>query len=232
MACALIAAGCASQTPVYYSSAGNRVIVRPGDTIYGIAHQYGVSMASLMSVNGITDPRKLQVGQSLIIPAPGVRYYSAPQSSFASAAAPPPPQVHRQFIWPVANGVIAAPFGIRNGVMHDGVDIAAPQGTPVRAAAGGVVMYSGRVDGFGNVVILKHSEGYTTVYAHNERNLVSEGERVVRGQEIAEVGSTGRVRRPNLHFEVRYDNLAQNPLEFLPNPASTDSIRFAQNSGS
>ena len=96
--------------------------------------------------------------------------------------------------------------------MHDGVDIAAPLGTAVHAADSGTVVFVGKLNGYGNTVIIRHSDNYVTVYGHNSRVLVSEGTSVARGQNIAEVGTSGRTTGPNLHFEVRYDNHAYNPL--------------------
>jgi len=116
--------------------------------------------------------------------------------------------------------------------MHEGVDIAAPAGTPVNAAGAGVVIYTGWLHGYGNVVILQHSGGYVTVYGHDRRNLVRDGEHVARGQEIGEIGATGRATGPNLHFEIRYDNHPQNPLAYLPRPQPASGISFARNGGS
>jgi murein DD-endopeptidase MepM/ murein hydrolase activator NlpD len=116
--------------------------------------------------------------------------------------------------------------------MHDGVDIAAPAGTPVYAADDGTVIFDGRLHGYGNVVIVQHSGGYVTVYGHNRRNLVHDGATVARGQEIAEMGDSGRTTGPNLHFEVRYNNTAENPLAYLPQPGGAGSITFARNGGS
>ena len=114
--------------------------------------------------------------------------------------------------------------------MHEGVDIAAPAGTPVRSADAGNVIYAGQLHGYGNVVIVQHSDGYTTVYGHNLRNLVRVGDRVALGQEIAQIGTTGRTSGgANLHFEIRHDNHPQNPLTYLPTPASTSGISFARN---
>jgi len=108
--------------------------------------------------------------------------------------------------------------------MHDGVDISTSPGTPVHAAGEGTVIYSGRLRGYGNVVIVQHDEHYVTVYGHNSYNSVSEGEAVKRGQVIGEVGSTGRATGPNLHFEVRRDNVAGDPLQYLPAPGGAFSI--------
>jgi murein DD-endopeptidase MepM/ murein hydrolase activator NlpD len=178
-----------------------------------------------MAANGLSDPRELTVGHVLVIPGHPVAAASVmgiPKGWFA-------PPDDRQFAWPLVAGQLSSPFGIRNGVMHDGIDIAAPAGTPVRAADDGSVIYVGHLHGYGNVVILQHSGGFVTVYGHNRRNLVSVGERVRRGEEIAELGATGRASGPNLHFEVRYDNRPQNPISYLPPPRQ--GITFARNSG-
>ncbi len=111
--------------------------------------------------------------------------------------------------------------------MHDGIDIAAPVGTPVHAAAAGRVIYAGRVRGYGNVVIVQHANHYATVYAHNSVNKVREGQSVSRGQVISKVGTTGRTTGPNLHFEVRRDNVASNPLRYLPPPSPSIGTQLA-----
>lgn len=116
--------------------------------------------------------------------------------------------------------------------MHDGVDIAAPVGTPVYAADSGTVIFSGKLHGYGNTVIVRHDDAYATVYGHQERNLVAEGVRVRRGQEIGEIGRTGRTTGANLHFEVRCYNLAKDPLAYLPQPTQTSGITFAEVGGS
>jgi murein DD-endopeptidase MepM/ murein hydrolase activator NlpD len=111
---------------------------------------------------------------------------------------------------------VTSGFGPRNVTFHDGIDIAAPVGAAVRAAADGEVAYSSTLPGYGNVIILRHERGYATVYAHNQRHHVKNGQTVRRGQLIAEVGRSGRTTGPNLHFEVRKENIAKNPLYFLP----------------
>jgi murein DD-endopeptidase MepM/ murein hydrolase activator NlpD len=117
--------------------------------------------------------------------------------------------------WPL-EGVLYGRYGVRAGKRHDGIDIAAPKGTAVRAAAAGTVIYAGEQAGYGSIVILKHEGGLVTLYAHNARLLVSEGERVKRGEPIAQVGETGRTTGPHLHFEVRAGTRPKNPLLFLP----------------
>jgi murein DD-endopeptidase MepM/ murein hydrolase activator NlpD len=102
------------------------------------------------------------------------------------------------------------------GLHNDGINLAAPRGAPVRAAENGVVAYSGNeLRGFGNLVLVKHSGGLMTAYAHNGNLLVSRGDRVERGQTIARVGSTGNVATPQLHFEIRRGRRAVDPMRYL-----------------
>jgi murein DD-endopeptidase MepM/ murein hydrolase activator NlpD len=178
-----------------------------------------------MAVNRLSRPQDLYVGEILIIPGPR----QADASALGIPEGWPIAPVDRQFAWPVAGGVVSSPFGMRHGAMHDGIDISAPAGTPVHAADDGRVIFVGHLHGYGNVVILQHSGRYLTVYAHNQRNLVSDGEQVARGREIAELGATGRASGPNLHFEIRYNNHPQNPLAYLPVPEKA-SGSFARNS--
>jgi lipoprotein NlpD len=100
---------------------------------------------------------------------------------------------------------------------HEGIDIDATKGTPVRAAEEGKVIYSdNRIRGYGNMIIIRHKGRWATIYAHNEKNSVREGDFVRQGQEIARVGSTGRSTGSHLHFEVRYGRKPVDPLRFLP----------------
>ena len=232
----IVIAGCAAsvkpQPPSRYGERAQPVehVVRSGETIYHIAHVYGVDAERLMQVNHLSNSRDLRVGQRLLIPgtyayaalggvghAPGRTMWNVPRAA-------------RQFGWPVWSGTVTSGFGMRHGTMHDGVDIAAPVGTPIHAAGSGVVIFTGRINGYGNTVIIRHSDNYVTVYGHNSRNLVTEGEHVTRGQDIAELGTSGRTTGPNLHFEVRYDNLAYNPLSYLTPPGPSSSMSFARNS--
>lgn len=123
---------------------------------------------------------------------------------------------------PVA-GRITSHFGVRRDPLghgerrHKGIDIAAPAGTPVQAVAAGKVIFSGRAGGYGNLVAIDHGNGFTTRYAHNQALLVSVGEMVTVGQEIAQVGSTGRSTGPHLHFEVLREGQAVDPLAVSAN---------------
>jgi len=223
----LFAAGCSSSKSAHYTSrTQGTYTVRRGDTLHHIAQRYGVSVNSLMSANSISDAHDLQVGQVLAIPG----YTSYVPDNYGADYSSERPT--RMFGWPVEHGEISSGFGIRNGTMHDGVDIAAPLGTAVHAAESGTVIYSGRLRGYGNVIIVRHDDHYVTVYGHNSSNLVAEGDAVARGQVIASIGDSGRTTGANLHFEVRRDNTARNPLAYLPRPDQTAGISFARNTGS
>lgn len=128
----------------------------------------------------------------------------------------PPPRAGKGFIWPL-QGRLLSSFGVKEGgLRNDGINILAPRGTPVRAAENGVVAYAGNeIRGFGNLLLIKHSGGYITAYAHNDKLLVKRGQRVTRGQKISTVGSTGSVSRPQLHFEVRKGRRPQDPKKYL-----------------
>jgi murein DD-endopeptidase MepM/ murein hydrolase activator NlpD len=118
------------------------------------------------------------------------------------------------FVWPV-NGVVVSGFGMRWGRMHEGIDITAATGTPIRAAASGTVIHSGWLGGYGNLVVIDHGNGLATAYAHASALLVRVGQQVSQGQTIALVGSTGNSSGPHLHFEVRVNGVAVDPLLYL-----------------
>jgi len=117
-------------------------------------------------------------------------------------------------IWPV-DGVVVSGYGMRWGRLHEGIDITAASGTPIRAAAAGTVIHSGWLGGYGLLVVIDHGNGLATAYAHNSSNLVSVGARVEQGQTIALVGSTGNSSGPHVHFEVRVNGVAVDPLLYL-----------------
>ena len=128
----------------------------------------------------------------------------------------PPPRSGSKFLWPVQGKVVAG-FGAQGkGYHNDGINILAPRGTEVRAAENGVIAYAGNeLRGFDNLVLIKHSGGWTTAYAHTDQILVSRGQTVKRGQPIARVGSSGNVARPQLHFEIRKGARAVDPTRLL-----------------
>lgn len=128
----------------------------------------------------------------------------------------PPPRSGRSFAWPV-RGRILSTFGTKgDGTHNDGLNIAARAGSPVIAAENGLVVYSGNeLRGFGNLLLLRHADGWITAYAHLDRVLVKKGQKVSRGQAIATVGSSGGVDQPQLHFEIRRGSQAVDPAKFL-----------------
>lgn len=211
-------------------------VVKPGETVYRIARANGITPAALMTANGIADPRELKVGTRLVVPAAAASAAPATaavtsgggpaartSAAVALGAAPPVARsddeeradVAARLAWPL-HGVLYGRFGVRAGERHDGIDIAAPEGTEVAAAADGTVIYAGEQPAYGAVVILRHEDGLVTLYAHNSAVLVREGAHVARGEPIARVGQTGRTTGPHLHFEVRLGTRPRNPLLFLP----------------
>ncbi len=149
--------------------------------------------------------------------APATRRVSpVPASAVSARDLAPPPRSGRGFMWPV-DGPIVSDFGPKGGGQHnDGINIAVPEGTPVRAADSGVVIYAGNeVPGYGKLILIRHDNGYVTAYAHNSRLNVPQGHVVDRGEIIALSGRTGRVTEPQVHFEVRRDTQAVNPAQFL-----------------
>jgi len=196
--------------------------VRPGETLYRIGKAYGVPYQRIARANGLRDPSRIVPGQRLLVPGadkPIRADVVTPRD--ASAKRPARDEKRRvrgapELRWPVVAGTVISGFGPHGDGFHDGIDIATEMSAPVRAAADGEVIFRDRLPGYGNVVILRHAGGYVTVYAHNERNHVKKRQKVRRGQLIATVGRSGRTDRPNLHFEVRLDQVARNPLYFLP----------------
>jgi murein DD-endopeptidase MepM/ murein hydrolase activator NlpD len=120
------------------------------------------------------------------------------------------------FRWPVRGKVITAYGAKANGKANDGINVAVPEGTPVKAAEDGVVAYSGNeLKGYGNLVLVRHSNGYVTAYAHASELLVKRGDTIKRGQTIAKSGQSGEVGSPQLHFEIRKGSSPVDPLQFL-----------------
>lgn len=217
--------------------------VQRGDSVYAISRRFEIDMTTLVRLNRIPAPYTIHVGQTLQLPAnagpgsgtqvaradpstvSGESRAETPPGPSAKPAAPrqvvsvprPPARAGSGFVWPVEGRVVSS-FGSKTGGQHnDGLNIAAPRGTPVRAADNGVVAYAGKeIRGFGNLLLIKHDGGLITAYAHADALLVSRGDVVTRGQVIAKVGKTGGVENPQLHFEVRRGTKAVDPKQFLP----------------
>jgi murein DD-endopeptidase MepM/ murein hydrolase activator NlpD len=141
---------------------------------------------------------------------------ATPELPATAPAAPAPVSDGGTFLWPVRGHVLSGYGTSRDGTHNDGINIAAPRGAPIEAADGGVIAYAGNeLRGYGNLILVKHSNGWISAYAHCELMLVKRGDKVARGQTIARVGSTGSVTEPQLHFELRRGNHAVDPREFL-----------------
>jgi len=141
---------------------------------------------------------------------------ATPEPLVAAPASRTPAPDSGTFLWPVRGRVLAGYGAGRDGTHNDGINIAAPRGSAVEAADGGVVAYAGNeLRGYGNLILVKHPNGWISAYAHCDLILVKRGDKVARGQLIARVGSTGNVAEPQLHFELRRGNHAVDPREFL-----------------
>ncbi len=202
--------------------------VKKGDTLYSISRKYNVDSLLITRMNKLKSPYILSINQVLIIPD---SYIVNNKSSTATSSPTKykkytstqnkskPVSVSRKtkFIWPV-NGTVVSNFGVvGKGRRNDGINIKAKQGADIKAADKGVVAYAGnQLKGFGNLVLIKHSDGYITAYAHTDKIFVKKDQQVIRGEKIATVGSTGGVNSPQLHFEVRAGKKAVNPRLYLP----------------
>ena len=226
-----IARGAADSVPAHAPLRVHEV--KRGDTLSALARRWGVSVASIVALNRLRGPgTTLRIGQRLTIPerAPrAARGVSGPRPTARTAsgtrgapgtyvlAVPDFQEATPLFLWPV-EGPVTSPFGRRRSGWHAGVDIRAELGTPVLAAAAGVVIRSGTEPGYGRVIKIEHDGGFVTVYAHNTENIVALGDRVSAGDPIATVGRTGRASAHHLHFEIWRNGRIYNPLYLLPLP--------------
>lgn len=167
--------------------------------MYRVSKIYGTTVNDLMEINGISDHTDIPAGTRLRIPG-----------AVISGSG---------LIWPVP-GKISSPFGMRWGRPHEGIDIPAPKGTPIRAAANGLIIASSSnlrgYSGYGRIIIIEHGKGIRTLYAHNNQNRVKSGSCIRSGEIIGEVGATGNATGNHLHFEVRKNGRPVNPLNYLP----------------
>lgn len=197
--------------------------VKRGQTLWRISKTYGVSLDEIVRINRIPNVRRIRTGQLIFIPGiktkekisvyqPG---YKVERRKEIKKTEEIPDLAKGDFIWPV-KGHLSSYFGERKGGFHYGIDIVAPRGREVRASRAGTISFSQVMRGYGKIVIINHGDSFFTVYAHNSENLVKENEKVEQGQPIAKVGSSGRVSGNHLHFEIRKDRRAVNPLFYLP----------------
>lgn len=177
--------------------------ISPGENLSSIANKFDITKEKIIIKNGIKNPKKIQTGKTLLLP--GV----SPEFSYQD-------RLDQMFIPPV-NARISSYYGQRWGRMHEGIDYAVNPGTGIKAAGGGRIIYSGWSSGYGLLVIIQHQKGLKTLYAHNSKLLVSNGEYVHRGEVIARSGNTGNSTGPHLHFEVQVNGRPANPLNYLRN---------------
>jgi len=209
---------------------GQATTVRQGDTLYAIARRTNVSPLDLASWNGLSSPNTIYPGQVLrLYPSSG----AAPARPVAGTAASgtgnttvparpsaPPPvtatPINSGFAWRwPTDGVVVGNY-VAGETTKQGMDIGGANGQPVRAAADGVVVYSGAgLVGYGELIIIKHNEQWLSAYGHNRKRLVNEGQNVKAGQQIAEMGRSGATR-DMLHFEIRYNGKPVDPALYLP----------------
>ncbi|MDR7419323.1 MAG: peptidoglycan DD-metalloendopeptidase family protein [Armatimonadota bacterium] len=193
-------------------------VVRSGETLWDIARRYGTRVEDLMVWNDLGHSEWIKPGQRLrlaVTQVPRHRQMTAQTRSGRPVMVDERAiQAAGPFLWP-ARGVVTSRFGWRYRRHHDGLDIAAPRGTPIYAARDGVVEFAGWRGGYGRVVFLDHGGGFVTVYGHASTLIVKPGQRVKKGQLIARVGCTGSCTGSHVHFEVRLNGRAQNPLPYL-----------------
>ena len=225
-------------------------IVKPGESLRGIAHHYGLSPAEIARANRIEPYAKLNAGDRLNIPGTrpvaDARPTPVPQltqprtipidrvatttpretarMATPELAAPPETTVKTaeatgglpSFRWPVRGRVILAFGQPNNGQPNDGINVSVPEGTPIKAADDGIVAYSGNeLKGYGNLVLVRHPNGYVSAYAHASEILVKRGDAIKRGQVIANAGQTGNVTSPQVHFEIRKGSTPVDPSKYL-----------------
>lgn len=232
----VVLAGCSSRgtrapvTDMSVSSphqpASGTYVVRAGDTLYKIAQAHGMDVATLVRLNNISDPTQLRIGQVLRLSGseplpqqPPAVAAAEPSVAPVKPITPPAPATPARAAdanliswgWPSSGNIIQ---GFNSNTK--GIDIAGTPGDPVVAAADGKVMYAGNgVRGLGNLVLLGHSDGFITAYAHNQELLVKSGDEVKKGSRIALLGQTDTTS-PRLHFEIRRRGTPVNPLSYLP----------------
>ena len=223
---------------------GTAYVVAQGDSLARIAREHKVSIDAIKAANGM-NTASIRIGQKIVIPSPDadpVKTASIPTENKVKEVSEAKPKTYTppaqksveevqkantefeapdetgigKYRWPVRGAVIAGYGQNVDGVRNPGIDISVPEGTPVKAAENGVVIYSGAgLKDLGNTVLVRHDNGTVTVYGNASSLKVKRGDKVTRGQVIATSGMTGDAKRPKLHFEVRQNAAAVNPMTFL-----------------
>lgn len=206
--------------PPYNISAGDILkipsspyyIVKEGDTLHAIAHKHGASLYAIVQLNKLQEPYIIRPKQKIYIPnaEPQIKEPESVQfpTKFSDKGG--------QFLIPTSGKVISS-FGEQGlGIYNDGINFSAKKGSAIRSANDGQVVYSDNgLQRLGNLVLIRHAGGYITAYAHNDKNLVQRGDKVKRGQVIATIGSSGNVRTPQLHFQIRKGKEILDPDRYI-----------------
>jgi len=188
--------------------------VKKQDTLYSIAKNNKIKLSDLASMNSLESPYSIYVGQKLILPNSYTS--STPKKTASNYSKNIPSRTSSKFLRPISGKTISS-FGIKNNGLHnDGINIAAPKGTPVLVAENGIVVYSSdKIKGLGNLILIKHDGGWITTYAHLDKILVKNGQVLKKGEKIGLVGNTGSVTSPQLHFEIRKNTKPVNPSDYF-----------------
>lgn len=187
--------------------------VQNGQTLSNISKTYKVSLEKILDTNDISRPKNIIAGKEIFIP--GAKILPSSKEYLLGGIG---------FIRPVSAGYFSSGYGYRRDPFcgsirfHTGVDFSAWQGTPIRASRSGEVVYSDWMNGYGNTIVVRHTGGYATRYAHCSRNLVSRGMYVNQGQTIGLVGNTGRSMGAHVHFEILKNGRPVNPSSFISLP--------------
>ncbi len=235
------AAAAPAAAPIAASGAAYKVV--SGDTLSAIAARHNVRLIDLIKANSLANSN-IRVGQELVIPVDGAIETAAAgplpagvdpvvtgSTTKSDQVAPKQPSGSKvatlsqqapsatgigRFRWPVTGRVISSFGEMRGSQPNEGIDISVPEGTAVKAAENGLVIYSGdELEGFGNLVLIRHEDGWVSAYAHNKQLEVARGDKVRRGQTIARSGRTGGARLPMVHFELRKDSKPVDPQQYL-----------------
>ena len=204
--------------------------VRKGDTLYSIAKKHNMTVAQLARINKLKSPYTLSVGQRLQLTewdntnTPNTKTATNKKTTSTTTTQSatttknitiPKAAQSKRFDRP-ASGKIIQGFSSTENAHNEGINIAGKLGDPIKAADSGQVVYAGNeLKGYGNLMLIKHKDGWITAYAHNDKLLVKKGTQVTRGQKIATMGKTGNVKTPQLHFEVRYKTKVVDPQKYL-----------------
>jgi len=198
---------------LYASDEGIVHIIQQGQTLTDISRSYAIPVETLSEANDLTDRSMIFAGDRLLIPGATTSFWN--NVVVLSRGIP------SQFIWPL-EGEVVSQYGPRihpvlgNAENHDGIDIDVPEGTTVRAAAGGDVFFYGEEPGYGNLLIIEHAGGFYSLYGHLADSFVFTGQYVEMGQAVAQSGNTGISSGPHLHFELRNREYPIDPERYLP----------------